>query len=57
MPGQLENDHINTTYQKLWDVTKVILGKFIYVYVYTHTIKIEIMIETSNLKVIKREIH
>ena len=44
MPGQLENDHINTTYQKLWDVTKVILGKFIYVYVYTHTIKIEIMI-------------
>lgn len=46
MPGQLENDHINTIYQKLWDVTKVILGKFIYVYVYvyTHTIKIEIMI-------------
>lgn len=38
----LENGHINTTYQKLWDVTKVTLGKFIYVYmfvcvcVYTH---------------------
>ena len=30
----LENGHINTTYQKLWDVTKVTLGKFIYVYVY-----------------------
>lgn len=38
----LENGRINTTYQKLWDVTKVTLGKFIYVYmfvcvcVYTH---------------------
>lgn len=30
----LENDHINPTYQKLWDVTKVTLGKFIYVYLY-----------------------
>ena len=42
----LENDHINTTYQKLWDVTKVTLQYMcnpkVYVYmfvcvrVYTH---------------------